>query len=293
MESLSHATLKRLAAEFLLRVGCCASATEVMCPIARHRVDAAGYADDSVELPRCGERALATLWSLEAARSGGARPRSTRKTPSTVIIECKRSRADFFRDGEDVDSLLAARDRLRARRAEIEESHVKRLEPHLRRSGTALFPELESWDFASSRLGGYRRALRELRAVDRRLYGHTKFSRLVKYRLADHLLVLSPSGLLRPADLPEGWGLLECPRLHLRRGALAAVDDLGPLDDLPLRLTVDSPAHASPIARRQRLLRNIAVALTRRRAHAGDVSVEAASVRNLPSPSVRSSGANS
>lgn len=276
METLSHATLKRLAAEFLVRIGCCAAAMEVICPIARHRVDAAGYADDPVELPRRGERALATLWSLGAARSGPRQPRrSARRTPSTVIIECKRSRNDFFRDGEDVDVLLAERDRLRARRAEIEETHVKRLEPHLRRSGTALFPELESWDFAASRLGGYRRVLRELRAVDRRLYGHTKFSRLVKYRLADRLLVLAPSGLLRPTDLPEGWGLLECPRLHLRRGALAAIDDLGPLDDLPLRLTIESPAHESPPVRRQRLLRNIAVALTRRRQGVGAPALDA------------------
>ncbi|MFO0874678.1 MAG: hypothetical protein U0575_12010 [Phycisphaerales bacterium] len=67
MESISHATLKRLAAEFLLRIGCCTAASEVTCPIARYRVDAAGYADDEITLPRRGERALATLWSLEAA----------------------------------------------------------------------------------------------------------------------------------------------------------------------------------------------------------------------------------
>lgn len=283
VESLSHATLKRLAREFLLRIGCCAAACEVLCPIARHRVDAAGYADDGVRLPPPGERAMATLWSLSAALRGAgqerdpaeapalhpapatiagelSRRRRTR-TPATVIIECKRSRQDFFRDGEDVEALLRTRDALRARRREIEETRVKRAEPHLRRSGSALFAELEEWDFAASQHPAYRRVLRELRQLDQRLYGHAKFSKLARYRLADHLLVLAPSALIRPTELPEGWGLVECPRQHLRRGTFAAPISL--LDDLPLRLTVSPPQHATVAARRQRLLRNLAVRLTR------------------------------
>jgi hypothetical protein len=279
VETLSHALLKRLARAFLLRIGCCAACCEVVCPIARHRVDAAGYADGELTLPRQGERALATLWSLAAAMpsgpgdpreraipsaAAGPKPRRGPRTPSTVIIECKRSRNDFFRDGEDVESLLAERERLRSRRTEIEETRVKRAEPHLRISGSALFAELEEWDFASSRHPAYHRVQRELRLLDRRLYGHTKFSRLVKYRLADRLLILAPSGLLRPSELPDGWGLLECPRLHLGRGAGAVpTDPIDPLVDLPLRLTIDPPLHASPTARRLRLLRNLAVRLTR------------------------------
>ena len=265
MESPSHASLKRLAREFLLRVGCCAAACEVVCPIARHRVDAAGYADDLVSLPAAGERALATLWSLAAAMPGGHRAaapdRPRVRTPCTLIIECKRSRADFFRDGEDVEGLLLERERLRERRREIEQTVVKRAEPHLRRSGTALFEELEEWDFGASQHPALRRVRREIRTLETRLYGHTKFSRLVKYRLADHLLVLAPSGLLRPSDLPEGWGLLECPRQHLRRGAFPEPIDI--LEDLPLRLTIPPPRHATPPVRRQRLLRNLAVRLTR------------------------------
>lgn len=274
MESPSHACLKRLAREFLLRVGCCVAACEVVCPIARHRVDAAGYADDVVTLPQPGERALATLWSLSrsmaegaAERPGaGAAPSSgrRRRTPCTVIVECKRSRQDFFRDGEDIDALLRQREALRARRREVEETRIKRAEPHLRRSGTALFAELEEWDFSASRLPVYRRVLRELRLLDRRLYGHVKFARLVRYRLADHLLVLAPSGLLRPSELPEGWGLLECPRRNLRRGAFS--EPLGDLEDLPLRLTISPPAHEALPVRRQRLLRNLAVRLTREQA---------------------------
>lgn len=264
METPSHAALKRLARAFLVRVGCCCAACEVLCPVARHRLDAAGYADDAIELPQPGERAGATLWSLAAAAPsrGRARPATAPRTPTSVIIECKRSRSDFFRDGEDIESLLLERDRLRARRAEVEEQQIRRLEPHLRRSGSSLFPELETWEYTASRVPAYLRVKRELAAIDRRLYGHAKFSRVVRWRLADRLLVLAPSGLLRPGELPEGWGLLEVPRLWIGREARhhAAID---PLVDLPLRLTTPAPAHEATSIRRQRLLRNIAVALSR------------------------------
>ncbi len=287
METPSHAALKRLARAFLVRIGCCVAAAEVLCPISRYRLDAAGYADDALSLPPRGERALATLWSLNALLSDldttarvvtRATRRGALRTPRTVIIECKRSRADFFRDGEDVASALLERERLRARRHDIEETLVKPLEPHLRASGTALFPELESWDFARSRTPAHLRVQRELRLLERRLYGHTKFSRLVKYRLADRLLVLAPSGLLRPSELPEGWGLIECPSRDLRRGAFDSLDlraqsehvvgdslQSPGLLDLPIRLTIEPPEHATLPLRRARLLRNIGVALMRQR----------------------------
>ncbi|HMN97347.1 MAG TPA: hypothetical protein PKC43_12815 [Phycisphaerales bacterium] len=273
METPSHAALKRLARAFLLRIGCSCAACEVTCPIARHRVDAAGYADDTVALPAVGERAAATLWSLAAALAGGgqgrgeaparatSRRRAADREPTTVIVECKRSRSDFFRDGEDVDALLAERQRLRNRRAEIEERQIRQLEPHLRQGGTALFPELETWNFAASRNPAYLRVRRSLAALDRRLYGHAKFSRMVRWRLADHMLILAPAGLLRACELPEGWGLLEVPRRWIG-AATRGADRAGALDDLPIRLTIAPPPLDAKLLRRQRLLRNIAVALS-------------------------------
>ena len=45
MESIEHLELKRLAVAWLARLGCRAIATEVRCPIAKYRVDAAGWLD--------------------------------------------------------------------------------------------------------------------------------------------------------------------------------------------------------------------------------------------------------
>ena len=42
-ETIEHLELKRLAVEWLRRLGCTAVATEVRCPISRWRVDVAGW----------------------------------------------------------------------------------------------------------------------------------------------------------------------------------------------------------------------------------------------------------
>ncbi|MFM8785425.1 MAG: hypothetical protein ACKOFI_09820, partial [Phycisphaerales bacterium] len=86
METREHLGLKELAASWLISMGCRAVAHEVPCPVARFRVDAAGWMPDG---------------------------------PRTVVIECKASRADFLRDDLRVDDLLAERERLLGRKAEI------------------------------------------------------------------------------------------------------------------------------------------------------------------------------
>ena len=235
-ETIQHRELKRLAVRWLRRLGCCAVATEVRCPLSRWRVDVAGW----LEHP------------------GSA--------PETIIIECKQSRADFLRDDADRDELLRLRKHLEERRAEIEETRVKPREPHLRRGGSALFPELETWDFAASRIDSYRRVLRELRRVEKRLHGETKFGLLTRYRLADRLSLFTPSGLLKRPEIPRGWGLLEASGMRLRHPM--------PLDeDAPLPISERIPPEQlqSPEHRRVRWLRNIAVAASRTAAHTANM----------------------
>ena len=80
-----------------------------------------------------------------------------------------------------------------------------------------------------------------------------------RYRLADHFFLFTPTGLLKPRELPDGWGLIECGRRELRDGA----GPLGELDALPLRERVACPSIDSPMERRHRMLRNIAAAAGR------------------------------
>ena len=251
METRVHRELKLRAVRLMLDSGCAAAAPEVPCPIARHRVDAAGYLDARPQKPV--RRLAATADAHPALLTRGERAR-------TIIIECKQSRADFLSDRADTPALLEKRAHLHAVRAAIEERILKVCEPELRRSGSSLFPDLEQWDFARSRLGSYQGVLRELARVDRQLHGSSKFWRLAHYRLADALYIAAPAGMLRAHELPAAWGLIEIPR-HAERGE-------------DWTISVPAPLLEGRTLHRQRLLRNIAAALAKR-AHRRDA-------RNLP-----------
>ncbi len=238
METTTHLRLKNMAVGHLRDLGCRAVATEVACPIARYRVDVAGYMDR--------EHAETTPWTDGSWRQGRNGTRQ-RVDPRTVVIECKQTRSDFLRDRREADRLIAERTELLRLREGIEERRVKMHEPHLRRSGSALFPELEVWDFEASRLRGYRQVVRRIRRLERRLYGETKFFMIARYRLADRLYLAAPRGMIRSQELPAGWGLLECA-------------DRG---DSPLKVTFEAPPMSTKSVHRVRLLRNIAVAASR------------------------------
>lgn len=265
-ETLDHQALKRLAVAWLWRLGCRVVATEVQCPISRYRVDVAGWFDRDVTglLDRAGRGAAdagSLWWSAEGERR---RPsRVVGGEPTTIIIECKQSRADFFRDGSDPSELLKERERLERRRKEIEETKVKRYEPALRQEGSSLFAGLDEWDFSKSKLASYRSVLRDLQRLDEAIYGQTKFARFVRYRLADRLLLFTPAGLIRPRELPERWGLIECHRRPLRRERGAMAQGVDPMADLPLREQVKAPALGADPRRRERLFRTIAIAASR------------------------------
>lgn len=227
----------------MLNQGCVAAAPEVRCPIARHRVDAAGYLDP---LPKRLQALASDGSGLNHAKSTTCLQRGL--IGKTVIVECKQSRADFLTDSRDADDLLVERARLERVRTTLEEQIVKVCEPQLRRSGTRLFSELEEWDFERSRVASYRGVLNDLRRVDERLHGERKFWTLWHYRLADWLYLSAPPGVIRTREVPPGWGLIETqpgaePMVKIRAPELSG-----------------KPEH------RQRLLRNIAVAATRRMA---------------------------
>jgi hypothetical protein len=263
MESSAHQRLKLVAARLLMRGGCAAAAVEVRCPIARHRVDAAGYVDPLPRrLAKGGGSGGSWLETGELAEEGAARAVFGRGAAAkTVIVECKQSRADFLVDTRDVPALLEERARLTALRSSLEERIVKVCEPHLRVSGSSLFPEMDEWDLSASRVGSYRKVLLELRRVDERLHGKDgcKFWTLAHYRLADWLYLAAPRGVLSEREVPPGWGLIEVPREALEgpsREAVAA-------GVAAARVRVAAPERGGRAEHRARLLRNIAVAATR------------------------------
>jgi len=243
MEGRGHRRLKTLAMVFLREHLVHAAAMEVRCPISRYRVDVAGIRDAA----RLGR----------SARTGpvnGAKPAA--QSACSIMIECKAARSDFLSDNHITPRLLRRRCELDAMRRSIEQHRIPFEEPHLRRHGSSLFPELDEWDYHASELASYREVMRKLRRIEAQLYGETKFHMIARYQLADRLYVAAPQGMIRRGELPTGWGLLECPPQWLDGEAHRDRLDEPPL----LRIAVESPQHSSRDEHRHRLLRNIAVA---------------------------------
>ena len=248
MESRRHHRLKQLSLAFLRGAGCAAAAVEVRCPASHYRVDAGGHADP---VPVRGRQIPGNLDSFSFRAPGRA---------TTVLVECKQSRADYLRDTRQLADLLAERRRLDESRRHLEERLLRASEPHLLGSGSMLFGEMEDWDFASSRSPSYRAVLRGLRRIEKQIHGDTKFWTVARYALADVLLIAAPAGLIHARELSPGWGLLEFPDKWLE-----APDDGLEAAELSVRLR-RAPATSAAVhdRHRLRLLRNIAVAATAR-----------------------------
>lgn len=221
-ESASHARLKILALAWAQANGLPIAAPEVRMPRSGYRVDVAA-----------------------CARGPAGR---------TAVFECKQARSDLLKDSH---AERATRDRLAEllQRRTTLEALMSTHRPDLRR-GESLFPEFDAWDFSGLEHRTYRAVLARIATLQARVIRGTKFSRMVRYRCADVLYLVSEEGIFAPAEIPAGWGLL------VRTG-----------DQLVLK----RPPAALDSAAEQRaaLLESIAVAGTRAVNRAAGISVTA------------------
>jgi hypothetical protein len=135
-----------------------------------------------------------------------ATPRALSAGAYTAVFECKASRADFLRDSA-VESgagehIVALGRRLAELRALIAGHR-----PDLRR-GEELFAEFDAHDLRGLRHETHDRLEAELRTAQRKLHEGTKFAKLGRWRAARLLYVVAEAGILDPAEVPDGWGLL-------------------------------------------------------------------------------------
>jgi hypothetical protein len=176
-ESTAHRDLKRLAVGWSLANGFSLVGLEISVPRSQFRADVAAAT------PHC---------LSPAAR--------------VALFECKQSRPDLLRDNSHEPDLrtaaAAAADRLRALR-DLLGSH----RPDLRR-GDMLFPEFAEFDFGSLRHAGLRRVEKQCAVLQRKLGLAVKFSRLARYRAADHLYLVTEPDLVAESELPPNWGWL-------------------------------------------------------------------------------------
>jgi hypothetical protein len=175
-ETAAHERLKRLAMVWAQARGFSACAAEVSLPQCHYRADIAAY---------------------RPAKSG---------IGATAIFECKQALCDLRRDNCRSST---ARLRLEAvsRRRQVLERNLRVHYPHLR-IADSLFPEFDSHNFAAIEHRGYTRVLRELNALQNRLYDCTKFETLFRYHCANLFFLVLPEELFRDSEIPLGWGAL-------------------------------------------------------------------------------------
>lgn len=161
-----------------------------------------------IGLPNCSYRADVAACEIGRGEQTGAVVRS-------AVFECKQSRADLLNDNRDLQETLTRLDRLRARRLKLERLLAGHY-PHLRQ-GDSLFAEYETVQIADLKHSGYRRTLKEIAALEKQVYGGTKFDRMVAWGIADLFYLVIPQSLAAMAHAPAAWGIL-----------VAADDDLQP-----------------------------------------------------------------
>jgi hypothetical protein len=231
VETPAHHALKRLAITWARDHRFSAIATEVRLSRSAFRADVASY--------KTGTRGV---------------------LGTTAVFECKQARSDFLKDSYRQDATRARLQALDQRRRKLEELLKLHL-PSLWR-GEMLFAEFDAIHLAGYENKTYRRVLREMETLQRRLAGKTKFDRLVRYRCGNlNYLVVEP-GILAPEETPVGWGVL------VRQPVVGRVPSHGAVSgdtthNGELILQREPIWHDVTEADRLALLQNIAAAATR------------------------------
>jgi hypothetical protein len=175
-ETEAHAELKRRALLWAQAQGYSACAIEVSLPRCRFRADVAAY--------------------RPAGKQIGA----------TAIFECKQALVDLRRDNGCTATTLGRLEKAHQRR-EILERNLRVHYPALR-VADSLFVEFDSHNFAAIDHRGYQQTMRQMRALQNRLFDGTKFETLIRYRCANLFFLVLPEPLFRESEIPADWGAL-------------------------------------------------------------------------------------
>ena len=175
-ETEAHSRLKRLAVVWAQRQGYSACALEVTLPRCRYRADVAAYRPDG-------------------KRSG-----------ATAIFECKQALVDLRRDNGCTSTTMQRLEKIHHRR-EVLEKNLRVHYPALR-VADSLFAEFDSHNFGAIEHRGYKQVLRQMQALQNRLFDCTKFETLTRYHCANLFFLVLPNELFCEPEIPIGWGAL-------------------------------------------------------------------------------------
>lgn len=175
-ETEAHLQLKRLALLWAQAQDYSAGAFEVSLPRCRYRADLAAYRPEG----KC--------------------------IGATAIFECKQALVDLRRDNGSTPVTTRRLEALDRRRQTLEKN--LRIHYPALRVADSLFAEFDSHNFAAIEHRAYGRVLRELNALQNRLFDCTKFEALVRYRCANLFFLVLSHECFRESEIPIGWGAL-------------------------------------------------------------------------------------
>lgn len=181
-ESTAHWRLKQAALEWARTQRYAVRACEIRLPHSAYRADVVAYRPEKLVMD--GEPTIG----------------------QTSVFECKCSRPDFLRDAQSAAPSMERLHQLRQRRERIE-SLLGIHYPSLR-SGDSLFPEYERVDVGQMEHRTWKRVSREIRLMENRVHGKTKFEKLIRYRCANLFYFVTVEGLIAPHEIPAAWGVL-------------------------------------------------------------------------------------
>src|SRR5712691_11232571 len=148
-----------------------------------------------VTLPRCRYRADVAAYCTSGKQSG-----------VTAIFECKQALVDLRRDNGCASATTRRLEKVHQRRQTLE----KNLRVHYPalRVADSLYAEFDSHNFAAIDHRGYKQVVRQMQALQNRLFDCTKFETLIRYRCANLFFLVLPNELFREPEIPIGWGAL-------------------------------------------------------------------------------------
>jgi hypothetical protein len=124
----------------------------------------------------------------------------------TAIFECKQALVDLRRDNGCTAITMRRLKKVHHRR-EVLERNLRVHYPALCLADS-LFTEFDSHNFGAIEHRGYKQVVRQIQALQNRLFDGTKFETLIRYRCANLFFLVLPSELLREPEIPIGWGAL-------------------------------------------------------------------------------------
>lgn len=149
---------------------------------------------------------VAAFWSVPSRNPHDEGPQRIMQPSRTLIVQCHAERdecwPDCMRSAEILPQLKAAKAEL----AQLQET-IRREEPRLR-DNNSLFEEYAEWRYEKSANPRYHAVRQAIDKLEHGLYHGTKFERIRQAQVADHLFLAVPAGLVDPAELADGWGLL-------------------------------------------------------------------------------------